>query len=495
VSATETERYLQQLGQSSFLSLWSYGNPYTAEGRRGRNGAGKELCDLLVVFGDHLLLFSDKKVSFNEDCDIPIAWQRWYRRAISKSANQLLGAESWIRRFPDQVFLDKYCTSALPARIAISATSQVHRICVANGAYRACHQFFGSSGIGSLVINSALKGDEQHTLPFHVGDIRPKHGFVHVFDEFSLDAVFHELDTADDFIRYLNRREIFLRAESPEIIAAGEEQLLALYLTSVDEEGEHNFVLPSHPDEAPPDHVSIDESFWPSMLQNPQYLRKKDEDDKSRAWDRLIEHFIELGDRDLGEDGDFEEALRLVASEPRLRRRQIADALLGILNKTPPDNLGVRVVYSHDFPDRGYVFLLLPVLPNQSYPDYRHNRRMLLEAYCTVAKLRCPDAKFIIGFAAEPKGSNGSSEDLLAIDVSEWGSERDAHARQLQSDAGLLLDDNVRTGGGRTVEYPGVPDDIGQPRKGSAMPARPKLKKNNKRKMQKMSRKKNRRKK
>jgi hypothetical protein len=53
----------------------------------------------------------------------------------------------------------------------------------------------------------------------------------------------------------------------------------------------------------------------------------------------------------------------------------------------------------------------------------------------------------------------------------------------------------VRTGGGRTVEYPGVPDDIGQPRKGSAMPARPKLKKNNKRKMQKMSRKKNRRKK
>lgn len=490
---TSTERYLQGLGKRSFLSLWSYGNPHTPEGRRGGKGAGKELCDLLVVFGDDVLIFSDKEVTFNETCEIQVGWQRWYRRAVSKSADQLLGAESWLTRFPEKVFLDKSCTVPLHARVAASGATRFHRICVANGAYGACHRFFGNSGIGSLVVNSGLKGDEQHKSPFHIGDIRPARGFIHVFDEFCLNAVFRELDTADDFIAYLSRREAFLRAGAPEVMAAGEEQLLAIYLTNLDDDGEHNFVLPSNPGDDPPTHVAIDETFWPEMLGNPQYIRKKQEDEKSRAWDRLIEHFIGLGDRNLGEDGDFEAALRLVASEPRLRRRQLADALLGILDKTPSDQRGVRVVYSHDFPDRGYVFLLLPALPSQEYSDYRSDRRMMLEAYCTVAKLRCPHASVIIGFASEPKGSVGSSEDLLAIDVSEWDSEREAHARQLQVDAGLLLDQNVQTGGGRTEEYPDVPRPRQHLPSLPASPDRTKLKKKKRRKQQKMSRNKNRR--
>lgn len=331
-------------------------------------------------------------------------------------------------------------------------------------------------------------------MPFHIGDVRPNSGFVHVFDEFSLNAVFRELDTADDFISYLARREQFLRARSPEVLAAGEEQLLAVYLTNLNSDEEHDFVIPVEDGDDPPTHVSFDESFWPHMLRNPQYRAKKAADERSRAWDRLIEHFIELGEFAPGGESDFEMGLRLIASESRLRRRQLADALLGILQKTAKDARGVRVVYSMDFPDRGYVFLLLPVLPGQDYSEYREGRRLLLEAYCTVAKLRCPEATFIVGFATEPRGANGSSEDLLAIDVSEWGEEQEAHARQLQVDAELLLDSNVETGGGRTLEFPDVPsEEIESPILPKSV-KNPSTRKKARRKMQKKSRQRNRRK-
>lgn len=68
--ATETERYLATVCDSTFLSLWSYPNLYTSEGRKSGKGAGKELCDLLVVFGKDIIIFSDKDISFNTDIDI-----------------------------------------------------------------------------------------------------------------------------------------------------------------------------------------------------------------------------------------------------------------------------------------------------------------------------------------------------------------------------------------------------------------------------------------
>jgi hypothetical protein len=91
------------------LSLWSYSNVYTDEGRTNGNGDGKELVDLLVVFGNNVLLFSDKACAFQENADPKIAWPRWYKRAIEKSARQLAGAEGFLRRFPKRVYVDMQC--------------------------------------------------------------------------------------------------------------------------------------------------------------------------------------------------------------------------------------------------------------------------------------------------------------------------------------------------------------------------------------------------
>ncbi|MHB1524649.1 MAG: hypothetical protein ACYCYB_11930 [Candidatus Dormibacteria bacterium] len=49
---TETERMLANFCERSFLKLWSYANPYKDD--------GKELCDVLAVFGDHVFVFFDR---------------------------------------------------------------------------------------------------------------------------------------------------------------------------------------------------------------------------------------------------------------------------------------------------------------------------------------------------------------------------------------------------------------------------------------------------
>jgi hypothetical protein len=63
----------------------------------------KELCDLLVVFGDDLIIFSDKSCAMQQG---PHGWSRWYRRSVLESAHQLHRAAGWLRKHPRDVFLD-----------------------------------------------------------------------------------------------------------------------------------------------------------------------------------------------------------------------------------------------------------------------------------------------------------------------------------------------------------------------------------------------------
>ncbi len=60
---TPSERYLAGLAERSFLNLWSYPNIYRDTVVNGQR-TGKEICDLLVVCGDHVLIFSDKTVAW-----------------------------------------------------------------------------------------------------------------------------------------------------------------------------------------------------------------------------------------------------------------------------------------------------------------------------------------------------------------------------------------------------------------------------------------------
>src|SRR5437588_10483620 len=75
---TPAELYLQRLCERSFLSLWSYPGVFREQKQNGR-GDGKELCDLLVVFGNHIIIFSDKSCAFPETGNLRLDWSRWFR--------------------------------------------------------------------------------------------------------------------------------------------------------------------------------------------------------------------------------------------------------------------------------------------------------------------------------------------------------------------------------------------------------------------------------
>lgn len=458
---TASEQYLAALGSRSFLTLWSHANLFTDEGRRNGKGDGKELCDLLVVFGNHILIFSDKHCQFSEKVDLEVAWPRWYRRAIEKSARQLIGARNWLRAHPDRVFLDANCQTLFPYFLPTSENVKFHLLAVTRGSYKACREFFGGKSTGSLMINTGLTDDKRFGLPFSVGQVIEGEQFIHVLDELTLEVVLRELDTITDLVEYLHHKEKFLTKPGRIVMATGEEQLLAMYLTNLDESENHNFIEVADDVRL----VHLDEGSWESLIKNPQYIGKKEADRDSYAWDALIEKFARCGEPDKGHLGPrlhtLEPALRVLAAESRLARRQLATILLdAVLREVPRGSRFLRVGRSRLNSDNLYVFLILP-MPNRpvAYETYRHFRREFLYACCHVAKWKFGDVKRVIGIATEPASYQGSSEDLLLADYAEreWSKEDELEAVRLQSKLQILQDDRVERYERHDSEYPDIP--------------------------------------
>jgi hypothetical protein len=388
--STPSEKYLAGLCEKAFLTLWAYPNVYTDEGRSRGKGAGKELCDLLVVFGDDVVVFSDKHCEYKDTGDDSVDWKRWYRRAIQKSVNQLAGAASFVERFPHRLFLDRDCSTPLPRTLPRAEKRRFHLVAVTRGSREACERFFAGQSIGSLRFIGDLCGD---SAPFSIGPIWSQHGLVHVFDEHTLDAVFAELDTVADFVQYLSKREALARRVSPIVMADGEEQLLARYLKSM-VDGEHDFAIEALIDGQPVTMVYISEGEWEAYVKNPQYLSKKSADEVSYFWDELIERFARLGRPDLvplpglRAMEDTEPALREMAAESRFSRRILAGSLVDLLQRLTPDQARTRVFVSPSTEERAYVFLAAPFRQSEfaSYDEYRQSRAMKLAAYVSVAR-------------------------------------------------------------------------------------------------------------
>jgi hypothetical protein len=225
---TKAERRLQRLAEHSFLSLWSYPNLFIDKG--SSKNKGQEFCDTLVVFGKHVLIFSDKDIAYPRIDDRDVAWRRWFKNAVMKSAHQVYGAERWLKHYPNRIYLDRACTQPFPLELPSPTEMIVHRIVVAHGASEWCKRELG--GTGSLMIIPSVVGEAHYDLtmpmqPFMIGQVNPEKGFVHVFDDTTLDVVMKTLDTITDFTNYLMRKERFI-ISGKLALASGEDDLLAL---------------------------------------------------------------------------------------------------------------------------------------------------------------------------------------------------------------------------------------------------------------------------
>lgn len=455
---TAAERHLKRLADRSFLSLWSYSSVYRDQGHSAKGGDGKEICDLLVVFENHVIIFSDKDCAFPNTGNLDLDWSRWFKRAIQKSAEQIWGAERWIKSFPGRLFLDHACTQVFPLDLPNPATANFHRVVVAHDETRRSHKEIGGSG--SLVILPSVVGDDHYTdrgqgiKPFAVGQVDPTKGYVHVFDDTSLGIVMGALDTVSDFVSYLTKKEQFVRSGQL-AFAAGEEDLLAYYLENYNEAGEHDFLVPPGAEA-----VVVQEGTWQSFIRRPQRLAQLDANRASYVWDRLIKRFSKhmlAGTQYHATRAGFkdqERIMRFLARESRTMRRMLGGALSEFVLASPAHLRGTRVIPPLEPGKPYYVFLTVPERLDKSYDVNRRVRMNFLEALCMVTKLMYPDAQDIIGIATEAGNPEEMSEDALYLDASEWSDEQRAEAERLQREWNLLT--NLKMSARTVQEYPDV---------------------------------------
>lgn len=465
--STVAERYLAKLANRSFLNLWSYPSPYRDQ-KLGGKGDGKELCDLLVVCGKHIIIFSEKTIDWPGGAT-ETAWRRWAKKAIRDSAKQTKGAERWISEFPERLFLDRDCTVPFPIDLPPVEHRQVHRVVVANGSAEACRDGIPGSS-GSLIIKPSVVGTDHWSnqddklQPFVIGDIDPDGSFVHVFNETALDIVMRELDTVRDFTDYLTKKAAFVRSGQLSE-AHGEENLVAYYAIRINDDGDHDFVLEA--DKVP---LVIDSEQYARFVSDPQYLAKKSADKISYLWDSFIEAFtnhmldgtsitLEGYDFDLRKN---ELGVRHMALVPRFVRRSHAEAIAGALEKGKASDRFARVMMSlPEAKDNETVFFIQTVKyldwmeARGGYEEYRRNRMGLALIYAKGLLERHPHLKRVVGISREPPDQGrGISEDLIYAEQSEW---TDQERQAIQNDckaAGVMQ--NMKENRWSGQEFPDV---------------------------------------
>jgi hypothetical protein len=456
---TLAEKYLGRLCERTFLSLWSYPCIFRDQGMPQNGGHGKEICDLLVVFDKHIIIFSDKQCQLQDSGNVKRDWRRWFRKAILKSADQAWGAERWIRQNPKRIFLDRECKHQLPIDLPPLEEATIHLVVVAHGVSLRIKQIYTSS-TGSLMVDTSLKGFDMHDVPFSVGDLAPQKTFVHVLDEDSLRTVMTMRDTISDFVAYLSKRGKLFRGDR-EICAPGEEQLLAVFLKNLNGDNEHDFIFPVGPGRVV-DKIYLTQGHWEQFQHSPQRVAQVEADKISYAWDRLIEKFSYYamrGEQRFVSSGgikDTEMVLRWMAREPRWKRRYLAACILEMISTTPATQRRLRVLLPSISGEPYYVFLLLPRLHAKTDDEYRTVRLRFLEDCCTVAKLEYPSAKDIVGIATEAGTHHDTrSEDAIHYDARKWNAELESEAKMLQEKLEILA--KPKRISGRIQEYPAVP--------------------------------------
>ena len=378
-----SEELVYTLCKNSFLSLWSYPNP--------KGKGNKELCDLLVVYGPHIIIFSVKEIHPTNSGDITIDWERWQNKAIEKSYKQIYGAER-------QINVDTFVRAAngnkglpLPDR----SCRKIYRIAVALGG----------------------KGE----IPICFGDFGK--GFVHVFDELSFDAIIKELDTIKDFIKYIDDKEKFIKNGKDIVFQGHEEDLLALYL-------HNNRKFPENCD-----CIIIGDGLWEQVKKKPEYIAKKEEDKISYLWDRLIEglcHDFYEGTLIRGNNlSDIEKVTRIMANEDRFGRRILSKDFTEFIQLNHEKKSRSRCVpFASGI---SYVFLACP------HKEKREDRLAELAARCHIVRGLYQDNKTVIGIATEEYGEEkGFSLDVLYYSRDIWAEEDEKQMDYLQRECGYF---------------------------------------------------------
>ncbi len=231
---TPSEKYVASLCLKSFLPFWNFPNPI---GKKN-----KELCDVLIVCGNYILIISVKDIQVSNHNDKNIQYERWVKKAVEDSAKQIYGAERFLKN-TDNLF-------ARNRKNKIRLPKKENRI----------------------ILRIAIAFGSKNTFPLPYGDFGQ--GFVHVFDEEPTAILLSELDTITDFTNYLVGKEKFLNGKY--FSMPKESDFLAFYIQTgldVDEKV---------------DALVSDGSLWHSYVESEEYVDWQKLLPQSYIWDYMI---------------------------------------------------------------------------------------------------------------------------------------------------------------------------------------------------------------
>jgi hypothetical protein len=378
---TNTEQFVHRLCEKSFLSLWSFLNPIGKQ--------GKELCDILIVCEPDVIIFSVKEINIKKSGDPEVDTNRWLERSIESSVKQIYGAERYLKNKGEFILNNSETIIDLSKNIKWI----FHRIAVAFG-----------------------RGNE---FPLNFGDYGK--GFIHVFDEKSVQVILHELDTIRDFTAYLTAKEEFIRSNHyPHFYA--EEDILAYYLLNG-----RKFPIDC-------DVIIFDSDLYSGMLTNSDYQKTLRENEVSYTWDKMIETLIQdFNDGSLLNDvsrADLELTIRQMSREDRVHRKILSELFLDFIGVNHPPQAKARAIISSDNPSVLYLFVL---------GDYekRHERAKELRIRSIIAREKS-NCTTIIGLATEQYNPKRYSLDLLYTYLPELSDEIRQKAKEFSKTLDLF---------------------------------------------------------
>lgn len=413
-----TEEYLAELCERVFLGFWTYPSLYNDKGIN--KGQGKELCDLLAVFGDDVVIFSDKSCAYPQTAKPRLNWQRWCREAILKSAYQAQTAEKWLRAHPKRIFFDRACQQRLPAILPPANRMRVHRVAIVSAPFDPSDGKIDNRR--RLAIVPEVRGSEHvsdASEPFYVGDVCPDADFVHVFDLKAARLLLRHLNTAPDFLRYLTHRATLIRSSKLEF-AQVEEDILATFLGYEMSRADFN-LIPGNRGYLPP------EGTWKRFTEMEEYRLYQQLKTESVQWDKLIQsaslayRFGRMVANTGASDAEsIEFGLRLMAQETRHSRWNLTKKLMNFFHEEPDGLIRTLVVRSMVVRTTAYVFVSGPDREGLSADQLSVERQLRAKQACYWARSECPDATDFVAITCGDDPDGTGSWTITHRDFREW---------------------------------------------------------------------------
>ncbi|MBW4888917.1 hypothetical protein KXQ82_04295 [Mucilaginibacter sp. HMF5004] len=354
---TASEVFVSQLSRKSFLPFWSFPSPL-----RKKN---KELCDVLIVCENNIIIISIKDIRISEHSDEVVRRERWQKKAISQSVDQIYGAERYLNSVDELTLNDRQTKIELP----LTENRIIFRIAIAFGG--------------------------ENRYPLENGDFGE--GFVHVFDEESTLTVFEELDTITDFIRYLKAKEKFLWGKH--LLIPKEVDFLALYINT---ELIFNF-------EVDPDAIVLENNLWETYKGSAEYAQWRKEIKMSYVWDEFVAQLFTMHverDQKLHLRSELEKATRAIALEPRMNRIELGM----VLEDAIKTGVKARMLKAFNGADHSYVFM-----PLSAKNWFQKEKELQLR--CMIARYENPGASKVIGIAIGRELNEPPIFDLVYFDI------------------------------------------------------------------------------